>query len=396
MHVLINAVSSSRHPSGICRYAGSLTRCLAANANISRITLLVGAWQAGYFNTLFGLSDPKVQTLAVDLSRAPLSRNWYYLNTLPRLAASCGADVVHLSFPVPIVRNRFRCPVVVSLHDLYPYDIPDNFGRYRAVFNRLFLRQCMSNVDHIACASDFTAAGLRALMPMLARERAERLYPCVDFNPECCQIPSQMDTRRPFILNVAQHRKNKNIPLLLSAFADLLRQKSIPAETWLVIVGSQGPLTNLVRSTITSMSLKNNVVMASMLPDSELCWLYRNCDLFVAPSSIEGFGLPLAEALRCGARIVCSDIPVFREIAGNECLYFSLESATAAAELARACVLALCRRPPGPRPLDAFSSNAIGPQHVAVYSRLLREQRDGAITHSSPADRSMSYDSSIR
>jgi glycosyltransferase involved in cell wall biosynthesis len=394
MHILINAVSSSRHPSGICRHAVSLCRCLAANAEISRVTLLVGAWQAGYFNTSFGLSDPKVQTLAVDLSGTPVSRNWYYLKTLPRLAASCSADVVHLSFPVPIVRNRFRCPVVVSLHDLYPYDIPDNFGRHRGVFNRLFLRQCMSNVDHIACASDFTADRLRALMPMLPRERAERLYPCVDFDPECYRIPTQMDTRRPFILNVAQHRKNKNIPLLLSAFADLLRQRSISAETCLVIVGSQGPLTKLIRSTITSMSLENNVVMADTLTDSELCWLYRNCDLFVASSSIEGFGLPLAEALRCGARIVCSDIPVFREIGGNECSYFSPEPAIAAAELTRACILALRRRPPGLRPLDAFSSNAIGPQHVAIYSRLLREQRDVAITHSSPTDRSITYDSS--
>ncbi len=395
MHILINAVSSSRHPSGICRYAVSLSRCLAVNAEISRVTLLVGAWQAEYFNTSFGLCGPKVQTQAVDLSRSSLSRNRWYLNRLPTLASSCGADIVHLAFPVPIVRNRFRCPVVVSLHDLYPYDIPDNFGRLRAVFNRLFLRRCMSNVDHITCASDFTVARLRALIPMLSKEKVERLYPCVDFNPEGCQIPIEMDTRRPLILSVAQHRKNKNIPLLLSAFADLLRQRSIPAETCLVIVGSQGPLTHLIRSTITSMSLENNVAMAGAMPDSELCWLYRNCDLFVASSSIEGFGLPLAEALRCGARIVCSDIPVFREIAGNECFYFNSESATAASELARACVLALCSRPPGPRPLEAFSSDVIGPQHVAIYSRLLRKQRGVVVSHSSPSDRSISYDSSV-
>jgi hypothetical protein len=87
---------------------------------------------------------------------------------------------------------------------------------------------------------------------------------------------------------------------------------------------------------------------------------------------------------------------VFREIAGNECFYFRPESAIAAAELARVCVLALRRRPPGPQPLDAFSSSVIGPQHVAVYSRLLREQRDVAITHSSPAGRPISYDSSIQ
>ena len=73
----------------------------------------------------------------------------------------------------------------------------------------------------------------------------------------------------------------------------------------LVIVGSQGPLTKQIVSQISSLSLHNNVVMANSLPDSELLWLYQHCELFLAPSSIEGFGLPLAEALRCGARVVC-------------------------------------------------------------------------------------------
>jgi glycosyltransferase involved in cell wall biosynthesis len=363
------------------------------SAEISKITLLVGAWQAGYFNRSFGLRDPKVQTLVVDLSGTSLARNWWYLNTLPKFAASRGADVVHLSFPVPFVRSRFRCPVVVSLHDLYPYDLPDNFGRFRAVFNRLFLRQCMSNVDHVACGSEFTAARLRELMPMLAKERAECLYPCVDFSPGSCHIPTQADIGRPFILSVAQHRQNKNIPLLLNAFADLLRRKAIASDTRLVIVGSQGPLTSLILSQITSMSLKSRVVLTSALPDPELCWLYKNCELFVAPSSIEGFGLPLAEALRCGARIVCSDIPAFREIAGDECHYFSLRSTTVVTDLANACVLALREHPPLPRPLDEFSCAEIGPQYVAIYSKLLRKQRSMVDNYASPTDQKMGYDS---
>jgi glycosyltransferase involved in cell wall biosynthesis len=395
MHVLINGVSSSRHPSGICRHAVSLSRCLAGTAEIAKITLLVGTWQVEYFKNSFGLCSPKIQTVAVGLSGTSLSRNWWYLNTLPRLAVSCDADLVHLSFPVPIVRRRFRCPVVVSLHDLYPYDIPDNFGRFRAVFNRLFLLQCMSNVDHVTCASDFTAGRLRALMPMLAGGMAERLYPCVEFNPEYCQIPTHISIRRPFILSVAQHRRNKNIPLLLSAFADLLRRRSISVDTRLVLVGSQGPSTNLIRSTIASMSLENNIVMATGLSDSGLCWLYKNCDLFVAPSSIEGFGFPLAEALRCGARIVCSDIPAFREIAGDDCHYFSLTSTSVVADLASVCVRALRERPPVPRSLSKFSSVEIGPQYVAIYSKLLRRQRGMADNYSSPANPLMDYDSPV-
>ena len=57
----------------------------------------------------------------------------------------------------------------------------------------------------------------------------------------------------------------------------------------------------------------------------ELQWCYRKCELLLAPSSIEGFGLPVAEALLAGCRIVCSDILAFRELEGKNCHYVPLD-----------------------------------------------------------------------
>ena len=260
------------------------------------------------------------------------------------------------------------------------------------MFNRICLRQCLAAVDHTTCASKFTAARLRELMPMIA-EKAEHVFPNLSFNPECCQFPAQLAIKYPFILSVAQHRENKNILLLLQAFAGLLDSRSVPSEMHLVIVGSQGPLTKQIVSQISSLSLHNNVVMANSLPDSELLWLYQHCELFLAPSSIEGFGLPLAEALRCGARVVCSDIPPFREIAGGTCHYFSLESATVLADLVRACQVTLCEDRPSPEPLDEFSSAGIGLRYVSIYLKLLQIPHDLAGSHLAPSDQVMRYDS---
>ena len=66
--------------------------------------------------------------------------------------------------------------------------------------------------------------------------------------------------------------------------------------------------------------------MLSSIDDEQLCWLYQNCQALVVASSTEGFCLPLAEALYLGSKVVCSDIPIFREIGNANCSYFDLQS----------------------------------------------------------------------
>jgi alpha-1,3-rhamnosyl/mannosyltransferase len=61
--------------------------------------------------------------------------------------------------------------------------------------------------------------------------------------------------------------------------------------------------------------------MAGYVLDRELAALYRNCTLFVMASVYEGFGMPVVEAMACGARIALSRIPVFEEIAGEYARY---------------------------------------------------------------------------
>jgi hypothetical protein len=126
MHILICAVSSSRQPSGICRHAANLARSLAGRREVATVTLLVGEWQTQYFTQAFGLRNAKLRMVAVDISHGAFARNAWYKRRLPSVARAYGPDVVHLSFPVPLNPHRFNCPVVTSLHDLYPYDMPGN------------------------------------------------------------------------------------------------------------------------------------------------------------------------------------------------------------------------------------------------------------------------------
>src|ERR1700744_2884263 len=126
MQVLIAALSSSQNPSGICRHAANLAKGLVRVRAVQRVTLLVGRWQSEYFQRAFQLRDSAVEMVSVPIDNRPVARNRWYYEHLPERASAAHPDIVHLTFPVPFRRSAFSCPVVSSLHDLYPYDLPDN------------------------------------------------------------------------------------------------------------------------------------------------------------------------------------------------------------------------------------------------------------------------------
>jgi len=374
MHIVISAVSSARQPSGICRHAANLAICLSGEPTISRVTMLVGRWQSQYFQDAFGLGSTRVKIVDVDTKNNAGARNRWYYRKLPELAQQHQADVVHLTFPAPVSRRSFPCPVVSSLHDLYPYDSPGNFGYARVLFNRLFLRQCLNASDAVVCSSDFTLNRLRQRITPMAGRKVTRIYQIVTLNPDTALAPQDNNSAgSPFLLAVAQHRRNKNLTLLLTAFAELRQREPSKARLRLVIVGAEGPETAGLHALTQQLSLQNQVEFRSALSDGELCWFYQRCELMVVPSSVEGFCLPVIEALRCGSRVLCSDIPVLREIGAPHCRYFSLEQERPASVLARSIGEAL-REPRGRRfTSERFIAKEITRQYVGLYSRLLND-----------------------
>src|SRR5580704_8347312 len=189
MNLLITAVSSATGPSGICRHAYNLARCAASRDEVLEITLALGTWQESYFKASFDLADVRIKIVSVDISNDAFARNIWYLRELPKLADDVAADIVHLSFPAPIRRNAMRCPVVVSLHDLYPYDEPNNFGFPKVFFNRVFLQQCLREVDCVACVSEITLSRLKMRFPRVAHRKSVVVHNCVTIGSARAVLP---------------------------------------------------------------------------------------------------------------------------------------------------------------------------------------------------------------
>ncbi len=123
-----------------------------------------------------------------------------------------------------------------------------------------------------------------------------------------------------FLLAVGHLERRKNYPVLIDAVA-LLRDSGQPCP--LLIVGNNSGERRLIEQRIASHKLNGSVWMLSGLSDLEVRCAYRLCSAFVFPSTYEGFGIPILEAMAAGVAMALSDIAVFREITEHRSEYFT-------------------------------------------------------------------------
>jgi glycosyltransferase involved in cell wall biosynthesis len=122
-------------------------------------------------------------------------------------------------------------------------------------------------------------------------------------------MPVSLDT--PFLLHVGTNTPRKRLDVLLDVFA--AARGRVPAVR-LVQVG--GPWPPPLAGQIDRLGIGPAVTQVRGLSRRQLAELYRRAAVVLVPSEAEGFGLPVIEALACGAAVVASDIPVLREVGG--------------------------------------------------------------------------------
>ena len=371
MRILIAAASFSRNLSGVSRHAANLARCLLLDPYVQAVDFVVAPWQRHLLEGAGLDLDVRLSVHIAEMSQGAFGRNLWYYRGLPELAAGLRSHIVHLSHPMPVNSRAFATPTVVSLHDLYPYEIPSNFGFPKFIVNRLVLQQCLHSVDAIACVSDFTHDLLKHYVGANVARKATRIYNCVEPWAKDRAAPQIEGWRnQPFLLCVAQHRRNKNIPLLIRAFARLRIKRLVGSTMKLLVVGIRGPETDAIQRLVSDLEIGSSVVFAEGLSEPELQWCYANCELLAVPSITEGFGLPVAEALLVGCRIVCADIPALREIGGEHCSFVNVRGRKKDA-LELAIVSALNTPKSHGVALPQLSAPELSQQYLTLYRRLL-------------------------
>ncbi len=369
--ILLSGLHRFTKPYGLCRFTANLYLCLRQVESLD-VTLVLGAWQREYYRDALNLDVDDPQIRWIPLKRPGLSRYWWYLSGMPRLARELQADIVHALFPMPLLRRRFRAGIVTTMHDLYAYDTPEAIGFPNVYVNKLVTRMGMAASDEIVSISVFTRDRLTHWFPRLADRMA---LPVIYQDVRIAVDPGAQEPPRaePYLLCVAQHRKNKNIDLVIEAYYQALDEGVVRAGTQLVVVGSGGSETERLQAMAAA---RGGVQFRSSIADAELAQLYAHCELLLCASSIEGFCLPVVEALLLRCRVVCSDIPILREVAGEQGTFFPLEPRSAEAVVTAIRDSLASNRHAGP--LSRLLGTDAGEAWTALYNDVLRKRAETA------------------
>ncbi|HET9443030.1 MAG TPA: glycosyltransferase family 1 protein, partial [Acidimicrobiales bacterium] len=299
--------------------------------------------------------------------------------------------VVHLTSPfelsVPLERllpdraRRARLRLVVTLFDLIPESEPGTYledpglrRRYRA------RRELVRQADHVIAISAHTAAeAVRLLGVDPGRVTAVGLAPAAGFRPPGSREAALAAARagvpglgREFVLYTGGSDPRKNVEGLLEAWARL--PEGVRRRWQLVLACHLPPLQrNHVEVMAGRLGFGDHLLVTGWVPEATLVALYQAASLFVFPSLLEGFGLPVVEALACGTPAIASDRSSLPELLPAEALFDPTSAGAMAAAVDRALTDAGHRRrlvelAARPRPTWAGVADAT----LAVYDRVGR------------------------
>jgi glycosyltransferase involved in cell wall biosynthesis len=131
----------------------------------------------------------------------------------------------------------------------------------------------------------------------------------------------------PYFLFVGTLEPRKNLETLLEAWREVRRKHAVD----LVLAGRR-------RADAPEIQPEPGLRLAGEVPDSELPALYSGALAFVYPSHYEGFGLPVLEAMQCGAVVITSRDPAIQEVSGGAAVHVEAEDTQALAEALTAAV----------------------------------------------------------
>jgi glycosyltransferase involved in cell wall biosynthesis len=214
---------------------------------------------------------------------------WYPF-ALPRAARRC--DVLHCpSFRAPV---RTRVPLVITVHDLAVLRHPDAFNRWTRTYSSAFVPRVVRAAQRVIAVSEFTKRELVEVLHV-PEERIHVVANGVDppFEPNGARAGGD------YVLAVGTLEPRKNLPRLAAAARRAgVELRVAGARGWGdVRVGGDG------------------VRFLGFVHDAELAELYRGALCVAYPSLYEGFGIPVLEALACGAPVVTSAGSAMAEVA---------------------------------------------------------------------------------
>jgi glycosyltransferase involved in cell wall biosynthesis len=308
----------------------------------------------------------------------PLARILWEQSVLPLALRRVGAHLVHgLVNVLPLTSTL---PGVVTVHDLSFVRLPQAFPPLKRRYLTWLCQASVARAKRILAVSQQTADDLVHYFHVQP-DRIDVVYNGVapEFQPgqqDGAAFRQAHGLPDRFLLYLGTLEPRKNLANLVRAFA-LWRQQAPPADqdVALVLAGGKGWYYQEIFQLVHELGVGDWVRFPGFVPGSDLPDWYRAATLFLYPSLLEGFGLPVVEAMACGTPVICSRAASLLEVAGEAALGVDATDPQALAQgigqVLGDSPLAHAMRQAGLERASRFSWVRTAQETLTIYERIL-------------------------
>ena len=366
----LDARAAQDHFPGVGRYVLNLARAMPAALSASeRLVLLRDPTSSAPWN-LASLADTRLQLTDAAVSPFSARQQW----RVPHVLRQLGAQLYHS--PYYLMPLRAGVPSVVTIHDLIPLRFPGYFNLRDRLIYRTAIRLAVRAASAIVAVSETTARDLTQLLHVPSKRIVVIPEAAgAEFAPQPAEIVAATQARlslpERYVLYLGSNKPHKNLPRLIEAWSRLQ-----PHPLPLVIAGVWDERYPQARVRADALDLGERVRFVGAIAAADLPALYSGAVLFVFPSEYEGFGLPVIEAMACGAPVACAKTGSLAEVVGGAARGFDPHEVDAIAAAMRALLhdaeLRADLSARGLRRARQFSWQDAAGKTLEVYRSLLR------------------------
>ena len=358
---------------GIATYLRELLRYLQLEDSENQYELLMAKNETD----LIPLSNSNVRKRVLpSFINQPLMNLLWHNISLPMIGKY---DVLHIPSArrIPFLKST---KVVATVHDLAAFSVDAKYDPVHMFFNRKIIPSMIRRADHIIAVSEFTKNDIIKYTGYPA-DKISVVYSGIDhdlFQPlkmetarEKLQLRHGLD--KPFFVYVSRlEHPAKNHLRLIEAFEHFKLENDSAHQ--LVFAGADWHGADTIKTRAAQSPVKDDIIFLGFVPQLSLPLLYSGCDLMVFPSLFEGFGLPIIEALACGAPVACSNTSSMKEIAGTVVPTFNPLDTDAIFQRLEAAVSkgwSVAERARGMEYADTFNWQATARSVMEIYQSVL-------------------------